>query len=124
MREAAELLFSARCMELGYMVSSPLSGKSPYDVIVDCNGILRRIQIKTSNFTTKGRYSFRLQKKSGGEIVSYSEQDCDFVVVHPIGTDMFVFLGPEIFTTTARFGFNPSRDAAMINNFDVLCTNS
>lgn len=122
MREAAELLFSARCMEQGYLVSSPLSGKSPYDVIVDCDGVLRRIQIKTSDYTKHGKYSFRLQKKEGRTVVSYTKSDCDFIVLHPMGTEIFVFLGPEIFEKYSRFGFNPSRDSDLINNFDVLCT--
>lgn len=122
MREASELLFSARCMELGYLVSNPLSGKSPYDVIVDCEGTLRRIQIKTSNYIKDGKYTFRLQKKERGTIVSYTELECDFIVLHPIGTDMFVFLDPTIFKSRTRFSFNPSRDADLINNFNVLCT--
>lgn len=127
MREAAEVLFAARCMELGYSVSMPFSGSSPYDLIVDCMGTLKRVQIKTTDKPIQGRFTFTLRRRggnSGNKKIKYTEEDCDLIVLHPLGTDYFVFVPPEVFTTQIKFCLSPNKDKDLINNFDLLCTNT
>ncbi len=124
-REAAEVLFAARCMEYGYSVSLPISGCSTYDLIVDCEGTLKRVQVKTVDKAIQGRFSFVLRRggKSKGAVkIKYTEDDCDLIVLHPLGTDYFVFVGPDVFTKMKRFTLNPSKHKDIINNFHILCT--
>ncbi|MCB9019215.1 MAG: hypothetical protein H6546_02695 [Chitinophagales bacterium] len=116
--DSVEMLFAARCMERGYMVSKPLSDKIRYDLILDCNGVLKRIQIKSASTTARGRFTFKLQSSTGG---GYSEDDCDLMVLHPRETEYFVFLLPELFIGRARFNLDPSKHQELINNFDILC---
>lgn len=116
--DSVELLFAARCMERGYSVSKPLSDKERYDLILDCNGILKRVQIKSSCTITNGKFTFKLYSKATG---GYSLDDCDLIVLHPRETDFFVFLTPELFLGKVRFSLAPTKHQELINNFDILC---
>ena len=55
--DVTELLVSAYLLKLGYVVSKPLTQDSKYDLIVDINHKLIRIQVKTarSNDRTIGK---------------------------------------------------------------------
>ncbi len=44
--DVAELAVATRYLELGYWVSKPFGDDAPYDLIVDFNGELKRIQVK------------------------------------------------------------------------------
>lgn len=49
--DITELKVSAYLLELGYVVSKPLTQNSKYDLIVDVNNKLIRIQVKTARLT-------------------------------------------------------------------------
>jgi hypothetical protein len=44
---SSEMLCAADCFSKGYQVSKPLAGDSRYDLIIDRNGVLSRLQVKT-----------------------------------------------------------------------------
>ena len=54
------------CCENGYTVSLPLTDSQDYDMIVDIENVLLRVQVKTSSFKTKyGIYNVSLSVKGG-----------------------------------------------------------
>lgn len=53
----SELLAELYFVRHGVLVSKPVNDFSEYDIVADCNGTLKRIQVKTIYFATrKGRY--------------------------------------------------------------------
>lgn len=51
-------------IKLGYAVSQPLNQDSRYDCILDVNGKLYKIQIKTSHLSTKSQNSIEFKTRS------------------------------------------------------------
>ena len=51
----AEYLFCAECTKRGFIVSMPVLHSSPYDCILDVNGKLLKVQIKSSQKTPSDR---------------------------------------------------------------------
>ena len=46
--EMSEQIFANKCfVEYGYMVSNPI-GTADYDLVVDVNGSLKKVQVKSS----------------------------------------------------------------------------
>ena len=81
--EISEQIFSTKCfVEHGFMVSSP-RGTADYDVIVDVNGALKKVQVKSSN---KGNGNVNICKGSNGQKGSkkypYPMNSVDFFAVH------------------------------------------
>jgi len=81
--EIGELRFCANAMERGLVVSQPFGDNAPYDAITEIDGVIRRVQIKSSNFwDRKGRhessryYGFFLTKGMGrGKPYSFGDYD-------------------------------------------------
>jgi hypothetical protein len=83
--EAAEMKFMARAADLGLAVSRPMSHNSPYDVIVEANGRLLRIQVKCTHskrfgtiFPLNVRHAARSQKSDFNSRV-YQPDEIDFI---------------------------------------------
>jgi len=51
--EYSESLFATRCLEMGYVVSKPFSHYSRYDLIIDINSSLHRVQVKSTDYLRK-----------------------------------------------------------------------
>jgi len=91
--EIGELRFCANAMERGLVVSKPFGDNAPYDAITERDGVIRRIQVKSSNFwDRKGRhqnsryYGFFLTKGMGrGQ--AYLEGDYDILAAYIIPED-------------------------------------
>lgn len=49
----------------GYTVSIPLNDTQDYDLVVDLDGNLKTVQVKTCNFLTNGTYQCQLRTISG-----------------------------------------------------------
>ena len=85
--EKSEQIFATKCfVEYGYMVSQP-NGTADYDLIVDVNGSLKKIQVKSS---IKGDGNVNICKgtnavKSGKQgKYPYPEESVDFFAIHNI----------------------------------------
>jgi len=72
--------------EHGYIISLPLTDSQPYDLIVDIDSVLKRIQVKTA--TTKRNNSFVVHLRSMSNVKGsklrirfLSENDADFVFI-------------------------------------------
>lgn len=51
--------------EKGYTVSIPLTDSQDYDLVVDINNVLNRVQVKTTNYKRKGNFCVSLTVKGG-----------------------------------------------------------
>ena len=86
--EISEQIFATKCFaEYGYMVSQP-NGTAAYDLIVDVNGSLKRVQVKSS---IKGDGNFNICKGTNGHSklkkYPYPEESIDFFAIHNIPKD-------------------------------------
>ena len=87
--DVTELLVGAYLLELGYLVSKPLTQDSKYDLIVDVNHKLIRIQVKTArlNDQTIGK-SIKFNCRSTTNNVReckkryYSPEDVDYFATY------------------------------------------
>lgn len=74
--ETAEALFVYECQRRGISCSKPFSGKLGYDFIVEADGKLNKVQVKT---TGRGEVQFtRGSTASGIKRKRYRENDVDF----------------------------------------------
>ena len=75
----------AHYMNQGYVVCFPLTDTARYDLVVDKNGKLYRVEIKTTNYQLpSGNYEVTLRTKGGntswnGLVKTISSTDCDIV---------------------------------------------
>lgn len=51
--DIAELKFMVLMRELGYTVCKPMSHHSRYDFIIDMDGDMKRVQVKSTNYLSK-----------------------------------------------------------------------
>lgn len=49
----------------GYTVSVPLTDSQDYDLVVDINGTLKRVQVKTTRFLENNKFRVNLSVKGG-----------------------------------------------------------
>ena len=98
--EKSEQIFATKCfVQYGYMVSQP-NGTADYDLIVDVNGSLKKIQVKSS---IKGDGNVNICKgtnavKSGKQgKYPYPMKSVDFFATHNIPKDEWYII-PRSFT--------------------------
>lgn len=89
----ATLYFS----EQGYPVFVPVTDCSRYDLVVDIDGILKRVEVKTVNSKTD---AVELRTLGGnqswsGEVKRISECDCDIVFMYNIRTQGYKVMTSE-----------------------------
>lgn len=87
--DITELLVSARLLGLGYIVSKPLTQDSKYDLIVDINHKLIRLQVKTArlNDSVRGesiKFNCRSTTNNVRECKQryYSAEDVDYFATY------------------------------------------
>ena len=81
--EVSEQIFSMKCfVEHGYMVSIP-SGTADYDLVVDCDNGLKKVQVKS---TKKTNGNVNICKGTNGQKGSkkypYPSDSVDFFAIH------------------------------------------
>ena len=86
--EISEQIFATKCfVEHGYMVSQP-NGTAAYDLIVDVNGSLKKVQVKSS---IKGNGNCNIMQGTGGTgnkgKYPYPKESIDFFAIHNIPQD-------------------------------------
>jgi hypothetical protein len=80
--EAAEMEFMARAAALGFGISKPLGESRPYDVIVEVNRRLLRIQVKSTN-CERARKSFQFVTVRQGRLWRpYQPDEVDFIAAY------------------------------------------
>lgn len=93
---------------LGYPVALPLNDTQKYDLIVDFNGGLQRISVKTSRYSPKGdNLTFEVAlKNSGGAsgkniIRNFDNTTCDYVFIYTADESLYLIPALEITAKSA-----------------------
>jgi len=100
--DVAEQAVVLRAMELGWRVCLPVGNSSSYDLIIDVDGRLVRIQVKSAWSDTKsGNYIVdnRRTKTNRREMIrgEYKKNDFDFAIVYLPDVKVFYVMPVEIF---------------------------
>ena len=88
--DSAELRFMLLNHLLGYTVAKPFGDNAKYDLIVQINNKLERIQVKStqSKDTSIGTDCYRCAVCSGASVKRmYSDKDIDYVAIYVIPVD-------------------------------------
>ncbi len=80
--ELAEARFLAKAMELGFTVSKPFGDNARYDFILDCDGRISRVQVKSAWIRRNHCYWFKTApRRTGGHRPRpYRRNEIDFLV--------------------------------------------
>ena len=82
--ELTELKCQLYCLEQGYIVSKPIVDNARYDLLLDYNGKIYRIQIKTARWMSEEHEGIVFNCKSqhsisgGNKIMKYTPDEIDF----------------------------------------------
>ena len=81
-----EMYVAAYLLSLGYNVSQPLCQDSKYDLIVDVNNKLLRLQVKTSRLTENNSITFNCRSTTKNSITnrsrSYGIDEIDYFATY------------------------------------------
>ena len=95
--DVAELKLMALMMELGYMACKPMTHHSRYDLIVDMDGCLIRIQVKSTNYKVKSKkdnayvcHAYSQKKKN-----RYQTTEVDYMAIHVPDFDAWYIIPME-----------------------------
>lgn len=90
--EAAAILHFTK---IGAKVSKPLFENTPYDLIVDLEGVLQRVQIKSTSYQRDSTFQVELRTKGGNKswngIVKFADSSgCDTLFVYCTSGDSYL----------------------------------
>jgi hypothetical protein len=87
----SEIRFQLAATLRGFTVSKPQGDYSPYDFILDSGKKLYRIQVKSTNHFSEGRYHFNL--KSGSKSTRcYTASEVHYFALYVIPEDAFYII--------------------------------
>ncbi len=100
--DIAEQSFALKCLKKGWDISIPIGDRLPYDLILDVNGALFKIQVKSAWFDSiKENYVVdnRRTKTNRRKMIrsSYNVTDFDFAVLYIDDLDIFYIMPSEVF---------------------------
>lgn len=103
--DLGELAFALEAKLKGLHFSNPSGGDCPYDLIVDSNTKLTRLQLKTATVKEKGRDCFKVNATHGADRTKrYTQHECDVLGVFILPARTFYFIPVEdILVNTFRF---------------------
>jgi len=86
---------------LGHTVAVPLTDNQDYDLVVDMNGRLGRVQVRTTQFVRHGSYCVSLSTKGGnrtsvGKVRYFDPEKVDYLFVLTGHGDRYSFPAPSI----------------------------
>jgi hypothetical protein len=88
----AELIFVVKAASMGFAVSKPYGDSEPYDVVVEANGRLLRIQVKSVFTTSRWGYSVSVARKRQQKHAQYSAQEIDFLAAYVVAHDAWYII--------------------------------
>jgi hypothetical protein len=102
--------------ELGYKLSKPLIENIGYDLIADLNGVLYRIQVKSSSYSRfEGLYDVALATRGGnrsgvGKSKNISSLNCDYVFIYTAPKSYLIPIQPIDGQGSVRVGGKGTKD--------------
>lgn len=124
--DITEYRFALYCMEHNIPISKPMNNNLPYDFIIDLNGKLLKIQVKTG-YDGKGQNSFmfntRSTSKNFSEVVekTYEDKIDAFITQYPIIPNKFFFIPIDKASKgcmTMYYGDNPKCNQNWCKDYD------
>ena len=88
----------AKLTELGYNISVPITDSQDYDLIADLEGVLLKVQVKTTSYKDKKSkyYMVALRTKTYNKLKSFTDSDCDLLFVLTESGQMYLIPKNEI----------------------------
>lgn len=90
--------------EMGYVVSIPLTDSQKYDLVVDIDAVLRKVQVKTTTFKVGNVYQVLLKtnggNKSGTTTHLFNSSNSDLLFIWCEDGSMFNIPTKDITNTT------------------------
>jgi putative endonuclease len=88
----------AKLTELGYNISIPITDSQDYDLIADLEGVLLKVQVKTTSYKDKKSeyYMVALRTKTYNKLKSFIDSDCDLLFVLTESGQMYLIPKNEI----------------------------
>jgi hypothetical protein len=105
--EVGELAFLHKAASLGFSLSLPYGHITCYDFIVDAEGNIWRVQVKTVSFLDRGLYHVGIRRSASPKTQAYTESDIDFVVVYVSPEDTWYILPVREVVGCQTFLFRP-----------------
>lgn len=92
-----ELKVAAYFTSLGYPVFTQVSGGSPYDLVVEINGELKRVEVKTTRTkSNSGKYVVQIKSvrinKGRNKINGFNNSKCDILAIYIIPKDKVILI--------------------------------
>jgi hypothetical protein len=89
----AELIFVVKATSMGFAVSKPYGDSEPYDLIVEQNGRVFRIQVKSVFTTQRWGYSIAVARmRQHKPILRYSADEIDFIAAYVVAHDAWYII--------------------------------
>lgn len=115
LEEISQAVVVAELLKRGVSISIPFGDIQRYDLIMDCNGELYRLQVKTGNF--KGDYiEFSVASSAyhrGGKRESYKGQVEFFIVYCPHNNEVYLVPIHDVPNTTACLRISAPRNGQL-----------
>jgi uracil-DNA glycosylase family 4 len=116
--EAAELYFMARAAALGLIVSKAVQQNSPYDVIIEAGGQLRRVQVKSTRYRGRcGWYQFNTIRHGHTYRRGYQAGEIDFLAGYVAPLDIWYILPISEVQDRTRISFRPDSESCYFHQF-------
>lgn len=88
----AELIFVVKAASMGFAVSKPYGDSEPYDLVIEENGRLFRIQVKSVFTTSRWGYGVSVARKRQQKPAQYSVREIDFIAAYVVAHDAWYII--------------------------------
>ena len=115
----SELKIMSELVSKGIVVSQPYGDNAPYDFIIDINGDLLKIQIKTAEKLKSDSMKISLCKRVGAKRLGrelYSSLGIDAVIAYSREENEFYFINLHDYKDVQEFVIRPKRFIKSKNN--------
>ena len=110
----------------GYNISIPLNDTQPYDLVVEKNGILNRVSVKTSRNQEGSGYHVQLRNTGGNRTgkcrqVPFDNNSCDLLFIYTYDGRLYLIPSKDIVNTNSIVVGNKYTEYQVhIKNFSEL----
>jgi hypothetical protein len=115
--ELAELQFYLKSHEYGFIVSKPFGDSAKYDFIVDCNGRLSRVQVKSTAHTPYRHTGYQITIGYGKDKTCYSKKDIDYLCAYIVPSDLWYIMPIKILGDKRSLSIYPKKPEHPINAY-------
>ena len=106
--ELAELAFMHKAASLGFGVAKPYGDNRRYDFILEADGRLSRVQVKSTNARARRGYTLSACWTTTGKRIPYTAEQIDFVVAYVGQEDAWYVIPLHAFAPRRHLQLYPS----------------